>query len=154
MKLYLVQHGDALAKEIDPERPLSERGRGDVQRTASFLDQAGVRVTHVLHSGKKRAEETAELLAASVGGARPEKIPGIDPLDPTPEFAQTVNAWTADTMVVGHLPFMGKLVSYLVSGDETATTVTFRPGAVVCLERSEDGPWSIVWMICPELIVE
>ena len=30
MKLYLVQHGDALTKESDPDRPLSDRGRADV----------------------------------------------------------------------------------------------------------------------------
>ena len=152
MKLYLVQHGHAVSKEADPQRPLSDQGRADVEWMAAFLGQAGVRVSRILHSGKKRAEQTAELLAGSVGlGLGVEKISGIDPLDPAPEFARVVNEWQADTMVVGHLPFMGMLVSHLVAGDEAAGIVAFRPGTVVCLEREEGAKWSVSWMIRPEL---
>jgi phosphohistidine phosphatase len=153
MRLYLVQHGDALPKELDPERPLSAAGRGDVQRIASFLSQAGIRVSRIMHSGKKRAEQTAGLLAASVGtSGRLERATGIDPLDPTDAFARTVNEWTEDTMVVGHLPFMGKLVSRLIAGDEAVPTVAFQPGTVACLEREDEGRWTIAWMIRPELL--
>jgi len=35
MKLYLVQHGEANSKAEDPQRPLAERGRGDVARVAA-----------------------------------------------------------------------------------------------------------------------
>jgi phosphohistidine phosphatase len=153
MKLYLVQHGDAVPKEVDPERPLSEQGRADVRGVAAFLARAGVRVSAIRHSGKKRAEQTAELLAAAVGGgARAARVSGIDPLDPVADFAQTADEWTQDTMVVGHLPFVGKLVSQLVVGDEAASTVSFRPGSVVCLEREPEGGWSVAWMIRPELM--
>lgn len=155
MKLYLVQHGDAVPKEEDPARPLSDQGRADVRRIAAFLAEAGVRVSAILHSGKKRAEQTAGLLAAAIGvGKRLDKISGIDPLDPTPEFARTANEWTTDTMVVGHLPFVGKLVSGLVVEDEARSTVAFRPGTVVCLERDESGGWAIAWMLRPELVAD
>ncbi|MCZ6522899.1 MAG: histidine phosphatase family protein, partial [Alphaproteobacteria bacterium] len=62
MRLYLVQHGEALAKEVDAERRLSADGRRDVRRLAEFLAKSGLRVRKVLHSGKARARETAELL--------------------------------------------------------------------------------------------
>jgi phosphohistidine phosphatase len=55
-------------------------------------------------------------------------------------------------MVVSHLPFMGKLASRLVAGDEAASVVMFTPGTVICLERGEQGSWSIAWMIRPELV--
>lgn len=153
MKVYLVQHGDALPKEADARRPLSDRGRADVERVASFLSEAGVRVSRVLHSGKARAEQTAEVLAASIDvGGGLEKTAGINPLDPADAFARTVDGWTRDTMVVGHLPFMGKLVSRLVVGDEYASAVAFTPGTVVCLERGEDAGWSIAWMVRPEIV--
>ena len=29
MRLYLVQHGDAIPEQVDPERPLSAEGRRD-----------------------------------------------------------------------------------------------------------------------------
>ena len=152
MRVYLVQHGDALPKDVDPQRPLSGRGHGDVEKVAALLGQAGVRVGTVLHSGKRRAAQTAERLAQAIGeGARIEAVSGINPLDSTEDFARTVDEWTADMMVVGHQPFMGKLTSRLVVGDDTASTVAFRPGSVVCLEYSNETGWSVAWMIRPEL---
>jgi phosphohistidine phosphatase len=154
MRLYLVRHGEAVPKAVDPECPLSERGRAEVEQVASFLGEAGVRVVAVLHSGKRRAEQTAELLASSVGNRpRLEKISGIAPLDPTNELARIANAWTEDTMVVGHLPFMARLVSRLVTGDEADSAVAYHPGSVVCLERWGDARWTIAWMLRPELLL-
>ena len=153
MRLYLVRHGEAVAKGVDPQRPLSEPGREEVERLASFLGQAGVRVSHIYHSGKKRAEQTAEAFANAMGRtSEVARVSGLDPLDPTEPFAKTVDGWTEDTMVVGHLPFLAKVVSHLIVGHETATTVAFPAGAVVCLGRSEDGVWSISWAIPPGLI--
>ena len=153
MKLYLVQHGHAVAKDVDPERPLSEQGRIDVSHVAAFLSLSGVRVSSVCHSGKKRAEQTAKLFAASMPGDIPlTRLSGIDPLDPTEKFAQTVHGWTEDSMVVGHLPFMEKLVARLAVGNEEASAVAFQPGTVVCLERGEQDDWRIAGMIRPELI--
>jgi len=153
MNLYLIQHGEAVPKEVDAERPLSDTGRRDVQQIASFLGNAGIRVTTVLHSGKRRAEQTADLLAASFGeNARIEKVSGIDPLDPTEPFAKAVSGRAEDTMIVGHLPFMGRLVSRLIVGDEAASVVDFRPGTVVRLVRTDAAKWSLAWMIRPELL--
>ena len=86
------------------------------------------------------------------GGDGVDKVAGINPVDPTDHLVQAVGEWTDDTMVVGHLPFMGKLASRLVTGDEAASVVMFTPGTVVCLERGEQGSWSIAWMIRPELV--
>ena len=54
-------------------------------------------------------------------------------------------------MLVGHLPFMGKLVAGLVAGDEHKPVAAFVPGTVVCLERNEANHWTIVWMVRPAL---
>ncbi|UCE60023.1 MAG: phosphohistidine phosphatase SixA [Phycisphaerales bacterium] len=153
MRLYLVQHGDAVAKDVDPDRPLSEKGRADVERIAAFLSRAGVIVSELQHSGKTRAQQTAELLASAIGtGASCRSIAGIAPLDPVADFARIARDLASDTMVVGHLPFMGKLVSCLVLDDESTPCVAFQPGTVVCLERADGGDWSVAWMIRPELL--
>ncbi len=82
MRIYLTQHGEALAKDVDRERPLSEQGRADVQRLAEFLRDKGVRVEHIWHSGKTRAEQTAALIAdAILPDGRPEARPGLGPND-------------------------------------------------------------------------
>ncbi len=46
MRLYLVQHGEAVTKAVDPDRPLSEQGRADVERLAIWMGAQGVEVDH------------------------------------------------------------------------------------------------------------
>jgi phosphohistidine phosphatase len=153
MRLYLVQHGDAVPEEVDPARPLSETGRSDVAKVARFLAAGGVRVNQVLHSGKRRAEQTAEILGAALGGT-PEARPGLNPKDATGSVAREAAAWDQDVMLVGHLPFMAKLVSRLVTGRDDAGVVAFQPGTIVCLERGDQQHWTVAWMIRPELVVD
>jgi len=154
MKLYVVRHGDAVSEKVDPARPLSKDGRATVQRVASFLEDSGVRISRVLHSGKTRAAQTAEILAASVAGAAQlEEMAGLKPLDPVAPIVDSVNEWTDDTMLVGHLPFVGSLVSRLVTGSETLPTVFFQPATTVCLLRLDDDTRTILWVLSPDLIV-
>jgi phosphohistidine phosphatase len=152
MKLYLVQHGEACAKDVDPQRPLTSRGRADVERVGAFLKQAGIRVARVIHSGKLRAVQTAESLAAALAtGVEVESSGVIDPNDDPVAFDWQGDSRDRDTLVVGHLPFMAKLVSHLVINDAQRTFTAWQPGTVVCLERSDNGEWRIDWMIRPEL---
>lgn len=152
MKLYLVRHGEAAPKSIDPEQRLSEKGRLDVSRVADFLGRSGLRVARVVHSGKPRARETAEILAAAVApGTSPEARGGLDPNDPTGPLAAEVSGWHEDVMMVGHLPFMGELVTRLVTGRGGADIVTYAAGSVACLEPAGGGGWRIAWMLHPEL---
>jgi hypothetical protein len=70
MGLYLVQHGKSLPKEEDPDKGLSSEGTKEVERIAQMAKEHGVRVSSIKHSGKKRARQTAEILAA---GLRPSE---------------------------------------------------------------------------------
>jgi len=154
MKLYLVQHGAALAKEVDPARPLSESGRQDVQAMAEFLKGAGIRVERVWHSGKLRAEQTAHLLVKAVlPRGRIEKVGGIGPNDDVAGLVSDADVWEQDILVVGHLPFLSRLVARLVAGDPQLELVQFLPGSVVCLERCEIDRWMLLWMVRPDLLV-
>ncbi len=153
MSLYLVQHGEALAKEVDAERPLSAAGRADVEGLGRLLAGRGVGVARVLHSGKARARQTAEILAAALAPhVAVEASDGLAPNDAPAPFADRMAGSDQDTLVAGHLPFMARLVSHLVTGEADQPTVAYRPGSVVCLERAEDGSWQIAWMLRPELV--
>ena len=153
MRLYLVQHGEALSKEVDSDRPLSDHGRRDIEGLAGFLANRDVRVSQVWHSGKTRARQTAELLAAAVApGMKIEARAGLAPNDPIEDFAGKLATWREDAMVVGHLPFMARLVTRLVAKNDDGATVAYLPGSLVCLERDEDGTWAIAWMLRPELV--
>ncbi len=50
MRVSLVQHGDAVPKEVDSDRPLTGTGRRDIERLAKFLNAAKVRVSRIIHS--------------------------------------------------------------------------------------------------------
>lgn len=155
MKLYLVQHGEAVSKQEDPARPLSEQGMQDVQAVAAFLGDAGIKLARVWHSGKRRAEQTAEILARVVlSGGRAEVIEGISPNDPVGEFATDADVWEEDTLVAGHLPFMSRLVSLLTTGEAGTVLVQYQPGSLVCLERVDAERWVILWMIRPDMLPE
>ena len=153
MKIYLVQHGKAAAKDVDPERPLTEQGMTDVQRVARTLKHAGVEVKRVIHSGKLRARQTAEILATEIAPMlQLETSDLINPNDSPAAFDLQTASGGMDTMVVGHLPFMAKLVAHLVTGDDNNLLVAYQPGSVVCLESADKDNWQINWMIRPELL--
>jgi phosphohistidine phosphatase len=153
MRLYLVQHGEAVPEDVDPARTLTASGRADIAGIAGFLAPAGVRVERVMHSGKLRAEQTAAILAAALAPKlTPEARAGLNPNDSTDGVAREAGAWDQDVMLVGHLPFMARLASRLVAGREDAGVVAFRPGSVLCLERADQQPWTIAWMVRPELL--
>jgi phosphohistidine phosphatase len=91
------------------------------------------------------------LAAALAPAAVPEIMTGLNPNDPVEPVARRVAGWTSDTILVGHLPFMGRLVARLVAGHERGPVAAFVPGSVVCLEQGEAGRWAITWMVIPEL---
>ncbi len=105
MNLYLVQHGQAVPKEVDPDRPLSDQGWEDIQKTAAFASRAGVSVDTVWHSGKTRARQTAQALAEALESRRgPGQAEGLKPLDDPSIWTKKLSDLQEDSVVVGHLP--------------------------------------------------
>jgi phosphohistidine phosphatase len=152
MKLYLVQHGKAATKETDPTRPLTEEGRSDVRKVAEFIKPLSLCADCLWHSDKARAAQTAEILASVVKAKKGTlQRQGLAPNDDVSALKNEISSAEDDIMIVGHLPFLGKLASLLVAGRETAEVVEFKQGGIVCLER-RDEKWRINWMITPELL--
>jgi len=152
MKLYLVQHADAASKDEDPKRPLSEKGLSDTANMAAFLFAADVSVDEIVHSGKNRAEETANILSKTVWqGKAAIKMEGLGPNDSTDHLLHSAQVAGGDLMAVGHLPFMAKLAARCLTGFEDGVLIDFEPGAVVCLERQEEG-WALSWMQRPSMV--
>jgi len=152
MKLYLVQHGEAVDKSVNADRPLSSEGEADVRCIASILLRAGAAPRKILHSGKTRARQTAEVFSGILEvQAGPTEISGIAPLDSVVEFTSRASEMAEDTMVCGHQPFIGRLVSQLLAGDEEMPLVEYSPGSVACLERDDEGNWVLRWFVRPEL---
>ena len=153
MKLYLVQHAEACTKDVDPQRPLTEQGVQDMARLAARLKHAGIEVGRIIHSGKLRAKQTAESLAQALApGLELETSGLLNPNDNPKAFDWQSESWDTDTLIVGHLPFMARLVSHLLAEDELRIVAGFTPGSIVCLESHHDGHWQLNWMLRPELL--
>jgi phosphohistidine phosphatase len=151
MRIYLVRHGLTKPSSEDPEQGLSDIGRKDVARVSDILEQTGASVDHLYHSGKPRARQTAEILAQSVLWEPQLKTANdLNPMDPVEPWAERIEELEEDTMLVGHLPFMSKLVSRLVTGSEDLDLVQFTPGTVVCLERTEKSGWIVISVTVPQ----
>jgi phosphohistidine phosphatase len=151
MRFYLVQHGEAKSEVEDPERPLTAKGEEEVKSVARGAGRLGLRPSKVYHSGKRRAQQTAEIMASALTLAV-ESAQGLNPLDDVRPWAERISKEAKDLMIVGHLPFLDKLASLLLSGDETARIVLFRYGAIVCLEQKEDRGWGVRWFLTPEIV--
>lgn len=154
MRIYLTQHGLAVPKDIDPDRPLSEQGREDMRRLAEFLDKAGIQVGQVLHSGKTRAEQSAAILAAALlPTGESQAHAGLGPKDPLEKLSPEIAFWSVDTLIVGHLPYLGRLASLLLVSDPDRSLLAFQPGTMACLEKEAEGQWVLAWMVRPKLLV-
>ncbi len=150
MRLYLVQHGDALTKDVDPERPLSDQGQADITRLEAWLVTNDVTVSRICHSGKTRARQTAELLGSVLetgGKIRPAE--GLAPNDPPEVFLKRLQNVDEDTLIASHLPFVARVLSQAVTGSPDQQLVEFRPGSISVVERDESGAWHLICFACP-----
>jgi len=152
MAIFLVQHGKSLPKEKDHDQGLSEQGISDVKHIAKLAKEFGIQVTDINHSGKTRARMTAEIFASELAPKNGiHVIDGVAPLDDVDVFANTINT-SKNRMIVGHLPFMERLVSYLITGSQETPVFKFQNGGIVCLDRyPETESWIIKWSLMPNI---
>ena len=148
MNIYLIQHGEAMSEELNPERPLTEKGKSDVSKTAAFMKKAGVKIDEIWQSTKLRAKQTAEIAAQTLGIKNVIEKEGLAPNDPVAPVADMINKSNKNIVIAGHLPFLSKLTSLLINGSESREVVKFKQGGVVALERTDSG-YLISWMIVP-----
>ncbi len=153
MLLYLVEHAEAKRGEEDPERSLTAQGLTDIRRVAEYMAKLSIRVSTIYHSGKKRAIQTAHMLADFI---RP-KIPvvaaeGLFPMDDPGIWFERLKTIREDIMIVGHLPYLARLADLLLEGNSERNGIDFKTGCIVCLKKADNGKWAIEWMIVPEVV--
>jgi len=148
VQLYLVQHGQAKTKEEDPERPLTDQGVDDASGVARrAVDDLGVRPARLLHSGKTRARQTADIWGGLLGAAV-EEVDALAPNDDPTTWQAQVAAEADDLLLVGHLPHLARLAGLLLTGRADTPVVRFRQGGLVGLERT-DGGWVVSAVLPP-----
>lgn len=154
IRLVLVHHGEAVPEEIDPLRPLTPAGRADIESLGQFLATSGVEVPRIIHSGKLRAADSAQILADKLGGNVPvEAMERISPKDTPVWLTEEVAQWTEGALIVSHTPFLSRFVSRLLFGVEQPYVLQFTPGTTACLaRRPASKAWTLDWILRPSLL--
>ena len=151
MNLYILQHGEAVPKEIDPERPLSEHGNRDIRILALHMQNMDVQLGNVFHSGKLRAEQSARLIAETLS---PEILPiqteGLNPNDDPAVIIGDIEQMNENILIASHMPFVSRLCSTLLTGTTEAEFASV-PGTLFCLEKAEDK-WRLAYMLRPDFL--
>jgi phosphohistidine phosphatase len=146
--LYVVQHGQAEPEEEDPQRPLTDRGADDVTRLARWaVDRLDVRPRRIIHSGKTRARQTAEIWGRLLD-VDPEEGDGLSPNDDPATWARRLASERDDLMLVGHLPHLAKLTGVLLAGDLGCQLIGFQQGGLAALDHTEAG-WVVAVLVPP-----
>jgi phosphohistidine phosphatase len=152
MRLYIIRHGDALDKEEDPKRPLSEEGVREIEAMAAVLAAWELTIDEAWHSGKARARQTAEIVAARMSPGPPL----VETKDLKPEanpkaIRKDLEKAGKNVLVAGHLPHLERLCSLLLTGDADADVVDLPKGGTVVFDHDNAG-WVLRWMAFPEIV--
>ncbi len=151
VEIYLVQHGEAKREEEDLARPLTELGRQETEQVALATSKSGISVFEILHSGRRRAQDTAEIFAEHLkpsSGIR--EVEGLAPMDDISAAVQLIEKANAPLMFVGHLPHLSRLVSQLLVDNSEKEIIAFRNSGIVCVKMEDEG-YSLRWILTPEI---
>ncbi len=147
MRLYLVHHGPAVGPDVDPRRPLSNSGRFAVDMVAQRAAALGARPAVVWHSGKLRAKQTAESFWRVCNPfAEFAAVRDLQPDDRPLRIRERLSGEGRDVMLVGHFPFMPRLLALLLTGSAEANA-DFPPHGIVALESAPEGSWIERWRL-------
>jgi phosphohistidine phosphatase len=159
--VYLMRHG--IAEEpsrgvADGERALTEEGIRKTTRVAEGLRALDIRPDAILSSPLRRAQETARIAGAVLA---PDCAIELTPLlagEAAPEvIARDLrpSRRASHILLVGHMPDLGDLASYLLTGSAHRAPLPFKKAGVAAIEVDglpPKGPGLLHWFATPALL--
>ena len=161
MDIFILRHGIAVEPgtpgyENDSDRPLIPKGERRLRSAAAAMEKFNLSFDLILSSPFVRARETAEIVAGELklkrrieffdglvpGGNPKALIHTLNELKPAPE----------NVLLVGHEPYLSRLISLLVSVGADATAIEIKKGSLCKLEVGElrHGQCArLAWLLTP-----
>lgn len=154
MEIYMMQHGEALTKEKDPQRGLSPEGERQIELSAQALNRIGITFDLIISSPKKRAKQTAEIVAKELGYPI-DKIKvseTFEPLSPPTDAISYLKSFIdkGSIFIAGHLPSLAEIASELIS--EGHIFIQFQMGCVcrIDVEELPTHKGKLIWHLMPQ----
>lgn len=154
MKLYFLRHGQANWEQWDrpdDERPLTKKGRKEVEAVGSALKELKVRPAEIITSPLPRAFETAQIVADKLDTELVTSsllAPGFGLHSLRQLIADHPDR---DLMLVGHEPDFSFAIAQLVGG----TVKMAKAGlARVDLDNADELRGELVWLVPPKVLKE
>lgn len=157
MELMLWRHAEAeeaVLGQSDLKRHLTKRGKTQARQVADWIRAHRPRALRILASPAERCQQTARALALPYDvEARLGTTAEVSDLLQAAEWSDGTNGSTQAVLLIGHQPTLGRLVAYLLSGEEADWN--FKKGALWWFsQRIREGkPQTILRaMICPDML--
>lgn len=159
MKLIIVRHGeaDASVSELDAQRQLTDRGRGDIARMGKLAKETGWKFKDIRHSPLLRTLQTAGILTKEFDSDKamlkeePLLAPGID-LGQAESLLAGYDSSDASIWVF-HAPDVARLSVHLTGMPENG--FYFPPGTMVAINVVTPNPVGrsmLIWKMQPEFL--
>ena len=161
MNLYFLRHGIALERtqwrKADAERPLTEEGVDKMEKIARGMRKGlGLEFDWILTSPYRRAYDTAQIVARQYKASKKMRLskslaPDGDPKNLMRHLALDFRSWE-QILLVGHEPYMTRLISTLISGTQEATLDLKKGG--LCALRADSLTYgrcaTLEWWLTPK----
>ncbi|NIP56447.1 MAG: phosphohistidine phosphatase SixA [Gammaproteobacteria bacterium] len=138
MKIYLMQHALAYSAEEDQERALNPEGIEQAKASARGIKKLGLSFDLVMTSPKRRAQQTAALIAEAVRYPYSDILTteALLPNQSPEEVLEILQKESTDShiLVVSHLPYLENLARELMQGGD----IHFENSGLTCFDMS--GP--------------
>lgn len=162
MRLLVIRHATAEDKESfartgkdDSQRPLTKDGKWKMERIARGI-RAQVPTIDVLASSPfTRTLQTAKIVAREYDGISITTLDELTPDQPPSALLPWLRARSRDDVatvaIVGHEPYLGLLVTWLLSARD-ASNINIKKGGACLLElddRPKPGDAVLLWSLTP-----
>lgn len=155
--IYLLRHGDASQEyQNDRQRPLSEEGKTSVKKIAEYVLKKKINLTRLITSPLLRAWQTANIVtdALNLNDKIEESdslMPDSNPDDILRNLARLNN--NERILLVSHQPFLGILISSLIS--KAPVNIAVKKASLACVEIQKPisaGKGVLKFFINPEMV--
>lgn len=152
MQIYVVRHAIAEARDAerwpdDAVRPLTKAGEESFREAARGLGRIVPSVDVVLASPYARAWRTAEILHEEAGWPPPVQCEELEAWRAPSDALEALAEHKGQVALVGHEPYLSRLVSQLLTKDDDAVHIDLKKGGVIFLE---DGV--LRWYAAPKIL--